>query len=201
MRAYVFLIAIILAVSAFALDQYEDRSLRDILLIEDDAERLSAFDAWAKELISSSQLPAEFGDWQYAESKDEMAGNVSSRYVFAYSDNVLSGWLDSGNLLLGVTCPASVYVRANTLGFASEYGSGVGSQSMRVRFGDGPVHSVLWYVWESTNDGASLGEAASAAFIQSMLSSESLMIEVELFGTEGRKEVAHLNLRRIQGCV
>lgn len=190
------LLCLLVAVPILALDQHEERSLRDITKIEDDAERLSAFDSWAAEILSLSEEPTQFGDWRYHESKDEMTGQVSSRFVYSYSDNRLSGWISSGKLLLGVTCPDGVYLRANDLRFDSEFTSDFNFQYqvMRVRFDDDPIDSVIWYVWEDNNDGASLEHRQRAAFVQSLLNKERLMVEVELFSSEGRKQVGHFNL-------
>ena len=131
-------------------------------------------------------------EWRYHETTDEMTGEIDQRFVVTYSENEHEGWLDSGPLMLGFDCAGSVYMRANEMGL--EYESfATRDHPSRVRFDDGSIETYTWTVWEDNHDGATLSEADDE-FILSVSRSDRLMIEVKLFGIDGRKQVAQFDL-------
>ena len=179
------------AVPCSSLNPSEIEEIRSIISIQNDAERLKSFDTWAKRMIPSDYPADTVGNWEYIESIDEMDGTVSGRYVISYSENELSGWLNTGPLLFGVSCTDSVYIRANDLGFDYDYRDR--SQNTRIRFDDEAIYDVNWIVWEDNRDGASLSNS-NDSLLSKMLGSKRLMIEVVLSNVDGRRQVANFNL-------
>lgn len=142
--------------------------------------------------------------WTYQQSKDQMSGKVTG-YLTARSNNTLQGWLKNGKAHFGYTCGSGFYVRANDLGFAtddvdcSQYGC-TSDHYSRVKFDDGQPTSVTFSVWDDNNDGMSLQKSDYSNsdyeqfFKSSMRSGQKMYLEVELFNTDGKQQIAEFDL-------
>ena len=145
--------------------------------------------------------------WEVISSTDQMSGKTS-KFIISYSNNILKGWLRDGRVLVGYTCGGGIYLRANDLGFQIDdidCGSYSCSrlQYVRVKFDDEPPERIRFSVWEKNNDGMSLikespyrsGRNDEEFLIQEMKASNTMLIEVALFGTKGREQIATFDLK------
>jgi len=143
--------------------------------------------------------------WSFHTSKDEMSGKTT-KYITSTSKNVLSGWLRSGNILIGYTCGSGFYVRANDLGFTvdnldcGQYGC-TRTHYSRVKFDEGDPVDIKFSVWEKNHDGMSLQKRQGYPerdnenyLMKNMRASNTMYLEVELFNTKGRRQVAEFDL-------
>lgn len=129
--------------------------------------------------------------WEVNESKDELTGEVTGRFLVGYSKNYIKGWLStSTRLMLGVTCSpngaVSVYARLNNVGFEvhdyeiETWGTYRWNFS-RVMFDKNTPVKVKMNVWDGNNDGATLWNPKDAKFIKSLKDANSLRWQVSAF--------------------
>jgi len=154
---------------------------------------------------AAKRATASKNAWSYRQSEDQMSGKVTG-YLISYSQNTLVGWLRNGKILFGYNCEQGFYLKANDLGFAtddiecSEYGCDNEHYS-RIKFDDGVPQIVAFSVWDDNNDGMSLHRGffdsqakADAYFLRNMKAGKKMFVEIELFGTDGREQIAQFNL-------
>ena len=182
---------ILVAVPCSSLEPDEILGIQAITRIQDDADRLSAFDSWAKSVLPSATVPDDELDWVYIETKDDLTGAIDGRLIMSVSKNDIHGRLDSGRLLLGVSCGGSVYMMATDLGGFGYQASLTMLQTTRVRFDDAPVHVYFWTVSAKNSEIASLNEG-HRLFVVSLSAGTRMTIEVELADAE--KQAAHFGL-------
>ena len=181
----------LVALPCSSLEPEEILELRAITRIQDDADRLNAFDSWAKSVLPPATVPGDELDWVYVETKDELTGTVDGRLIVSVSKNDIHGRLDSGRLLLGVSCGGAVYMMAPDLGGFGYQTYLTMLQTTRVRFDDPPVHVYYWTVSAENNEIASLNWGHSP-FVVSLSAGTRMTIEVELADAE--KQEAHFGL-------
>ena len=157
-------------------------------------------------LALSIALPAaaSANSWLVRNSTDRMSGKVT-KYLYSDSKNILQGWHRSGKLLLGYTCGDQIYVRANNIGFHVD---GSGSiygcrrlQYARVKFDNEPPKHVQFCVWRDNRDGMSFEgrrysslDLSQEQILQKMKTSKVMLVEVTLFNTKGKKQIAEFDL-------
>jgi len=145
-------------------------------------------------------IKKSFQDWTCAISKDEMTGK-KGYFIYTKSKNILHGWLKNEHLILGYN--NGFYVRANNMGFKVEdrdsYDHRVHYARMKVD--DGETKTFKFNVWEDNNDGMSLfgkegyrSTTLDKVWINQMKPGKTLNLEVTLFQTKGRKQLAKFSL-------
>lgn len=144
---------------------------------------------------------ATFQEWSTTTQRHEMDG-TSNYYATTTSQNTLNGWLQDGRILLGYDCQdRDLYIRANGLGFHTDdiyTGSGrlERFQAVRVKIDDGATEHEEFQVWPDNNDGMTLrGSSVETRSLLSKMKQGILMrVEVTLFNTKGREQVARFSL-------
>lgn len=149
---------------------------------------------------------ANANSWKVHVSTDQMSGETS-KYLVSYSINTLRGWLQSGRILLGYSCGGNIYLRANDLGFQiDDIDCGSYSckrlQYARVKFDSEPPESIYFDVWDGNNDGMTLigrrnsrnARGDKEYFLRNMKSANTMLLELVLFGTKGKEQIAEFDL-------
>ena len=142
-------------------------------------------------------VPAQ-AQWEYNESKDELTGKVSTRYIVAFSNNRIQGDFSKGLVFLIMNC-GEESPRLGTIDIPLEgkdidctsYSKCISTQTMRFKFDN---------VQEPLNVTADLFEHRDGAHLRSkklvdlMKKAIGVRIEFEPMFTRGTKVIADFSL-------
>ena len=143
--------------------------------------------------IVAGEVVKQYKDWYCVKSVDKMR-DTEDYYIYTKSKNILEGWLNSGKVILGYN--DGFYMRANDLGFHTDkYISGNRLQYVSVKVDDGKVYDYRTSIWEDNNDGVSFAAYGNYdVLINKMKKGYNLHIEVTLFQTKGKDQIANFSL-------
>lgn len=138
-----------------------------------------------------------FKDWEVNIYIDDMTGK-KTYFATTYSQNILHGWLSKGKLMLGYQ-DEQLYIVADDLGFETDDSEFSGSQYIakqyvREKVDDGDVCTITFQIWNKNHDGMTAGYGSSEVLIKKMITGNILFLEVKLFGTKGRRQIAKFSL-------
>jgi hypothetical protein len=144
--------------------------------------------------------------WEYSQQMDKMSGQ-EKRIITGISENFLSGWLKSYPIVAVYSCAGDLSLYASGMGFAiddvkCDTISCGRTQDVRIKLDSGDPFYVKFSISEKNNEFMSLEKYDLDSkrinvdyLIGEMKVSEKLYMEVELFNTKGRLQIAEFSLR------
>lgn len=144
--------------------------------------------------LIAAEVVKQYEDWKCVKSKDKMRNTVNY-YIYTKSKNTLEGWLNNGKLLFGYD--DGFYMRATDLGFHTDrYISGNSQQTILLKVDDdNKLFKYATIIWDDNNDGLSFASNYNYTdLINKMKKGYELDIEIVLFQTDGKEQIAHFSL-------
>lgn len=152
-------------------------------------------------ITSPSSIAASVQPWDTTTKVDQMDGS-QTHFIHAKSRQTLTGSVDQGRALVGMNCAEKdIYLRVDGLGFETDRTDGSRPiQIVRTKVDDSEAYTMAFEIWSQNKDGMTYLKPRGTSkygqdnLISDMKDGKELLVEVKLYNTKGREQIARFSL-------